>query len=281
MIHTDYNIDNNAILGEGLAKVVCATHVVTGDVKAAKLVNISNDGLETFYNEAQILQYLNSIDCKNIVRLVSSSIYKDTGIIIMERLERDLLDLVLENSLSLSQKKEIFRQICNGVKECHDNGIAHLDIKPENVLVNISNENNFTVKLVDFGASQHKDNKGMVYRVRGTIHYNAPEVFSQTQNGVDGNAADIWSLGILFHVLFTGTWPVQTDNPEELRSLLTRGSLHMSSLLSKEQTKFLQSILLVNPARRPNIDKILQSSYLFDGRRKKSKKLSVRRLFSK
>jgi len=276
----NYKIHYNQIIGEGCSRVVQATHKVTGDVKAAKVININNDPekRDVFFNEAQMLQYLNSLSCENIVQLSCSSIHNQVGSIIMEKMDYDLLDLILDNTLSDQQKKDIFRQICIAIKQCHDNNVAHLDVKPENVLVNISESGDIKVKLADFGGSQRMDN-GFVYGVKGTIHYNAPEVFTQTQQGLDGRAADAWSLGILLHVLLTGTWPIQTNDPIELRALLAKGKLHLSEALSKEQMKFITSLLQMHPIRRPTIDKILQSPFVKERRRKKTFGIA-RRLFT-
>merc|ERR1711900_67858 len=99
----------------------------------------------------------------------------------------------------------------------------------------------------DFGGSQFVSGTDMVFSVRGTMHYNAPEVFTQTDEGIDGKMADIWSLGILLHVLLTGTWPIQTNNVEELRKLLSKGKIQFSPLLTEEQTSFIASLLAVKP----------------------------------
>jgi calcium-dependent protein kinase len=53
---------------------------------------------------------------------------------------------------------------------CHNQGIVHRDIKPENILLETEKENNFSIKIIDFGASiEIKDNK--LTEIIGTVYY--------------------------------------------------------------------------------------------------------------
>ena len=263
MIHQDFLVDAYDILGVGCSKVVKAVHQPSKKVYVAKLLELSDrreEMLRVFYNEAQILQVLHGEN--NIVNLVTSCISANTAIIILERLQGDLLEIILDNEITLNQKMTIFSEICFGVQQCHNNGVAHLDIKPDNILVSTTADSSFIVKLADFGTSQIMDENDTVFNVKGTLHYNAPEVFTQSRTGVDGKKADIWSLGILLHVLLSGTWPVRTNDPEELRELLSKGILHYSPQLTKEQHRFISKLLSLDPKQRPSIEGIISSEFL-------------------
>jgi serine/threonine protein kinase len=116
-----------------------------------------------------------------------------------------------------------FRQVCLGVQTLHDAGVAHLDIKTDNVFARLAGVTRFVSCLAvgDFGTafevfegvlSEHAgssaalrgDAKYLTGPV-GTPLYMAPElVTASTLQPCDAFAADIYSLGVLVSVLITG-----------------------------------------------------------------------------
>ena len=116
-----------------------------------------------------------------------------------------------------------------------------------------------TVKLSDFGASKKLPASGLIKRVVGTEVYSPPEVVLPSTDLVDGRKADIWSLGILFHALFTGTWPFSATTPETLRLHLAAGKVTLSAVLSPAERSFLEPCLHQDPSLRPTIEQVLAS----------------------
>ena len=117
-----------------------------------------------------------------------------------------LLD-VGEQGLVLRYDKvlDLFSQVLEGVKHLHRFGIAHRDIKPQNILV--SGEQ---LKLTDFGSSFMPED--LYTRTRengGTVLYSAPEVVGVSTKLKDEGAyfrADIYSLGVLLYHLVTSAF---------------------------------------------------------------------------
>ncbi len=104
-----------------------------------------------------------------------------------------------------------------GLVYIHKKGIIHRDIKPENILMM-----NGVPKITDLGLAQVIRKSG-VRGKSGTLIYEAPEVLQEEKYG---QAADIWSLGIVFlelllgqriFELVKGTLPpgVRTDFPSQ------------------------------------------------------------------
>ncbi|KAF2678766.1 kinase-like protein [Lentithecium fluviatile CBS 122367] len=101
----------------------------------------------------------------------------------------------------------IFAQIAEAVAHVHENGIAHRDLKVENILV----ARDGTVKLIDFGSSAPSRN--MVTGARliswanwiGTPVTMAPEVNGETFYNME--KADLWSLAVIFLRLWLGVYP--------------------------------------------------------------------------
>lgn len=90
------------------------------------------------------------------------------------------------------------------LEEMEKNNIAHMDIKPENIMVSSAVGARkskkwmpFILKLVDFGLAQ----KGNGDKFRGTLGCIAPEVYEWPEGGYLVTKADMWSLGTVLHEL--------------------------------------------------------------------------------
>jgi serine/threonine protein kinase len=100
------------------------------------------------------------------------------------------------------EARDLFCQLVEAVAHLHSIGMAHRDIKPDNVLF-FDN----TPKLVDFGLSCWSDGRDPLDRRNkrvGTKEYAAPELFDDTVVISDPRPADIYSLGQLFSELVLG-----------------------------------------------------------------------------
>jgi len=98
-----------------------------------------------------------------------------------------------------------FLQMMNGLKECHDAGIIHRDIKPQNLLLDAY----FQLKITDFGLSKLcKDADAAVLKTHfvGTRGYQAPELLKKKRYG---KACDIFSAGVVLFILLTGYPPFE------------------------------------------------------------------------
>lgn len=103
-----------------------------------------------------------------------------------------------KKSIPEDQTRIILKGVLNAIKYCHDKGIAHCDIKPENFLLK-NDSITSDVKLIDFGQS-NKDGKQKMTREVGTLLYVSPEVLK----GDYTLDTDMWSVGCLLYVLLAG-----------------------------------------------------------------------------
>ena len=107
----------------------------------------------------------------------------------------DLLDILNSyNSLNTKNLCESYLiQIMDAIEYLHENNIAHLDIKLENLIIHEG-----TVKLIDFGnACKITDKKCIVYG--GTFDYLSPEVLKKMP--FDAKSADVWAFGVVLYNL--------------------------------------------------------------------------------
>ncbi|KAG0598648.1 hypothetical protein M758_12G090800 [Ceratodon purpureus] len=206
---------NYKLLGSGSgASGVCSTTWL--GVPCAKKEFHAQASERFFLEEAGILAYLKH-PC--IVNFFCCGNGKEKGdrFIAMELMEKSLLDLIegqRDMHFSLPVVVDIILQIARGMCYLHEQGVAHCDLKPGNVVVNKLTYSNhpdyFCVKLVDFGMSKTKVqvSKSNTISVRGvgTTRYRAPEVHPKAHPDGKGKAnwfrADVYSFAITCaHVL--------------------------------------------------------------------------------
>lgn len=245
----------NSIVREG-------EHQATGEnviIKEIKLETQSHK--EVFKNEVYLLGKLS--ECKYIVKAYSSFILNGSGFIIMEKVESDLLSLISEKPLKEHIAKSIFHQIVLGLHFMHEHRVCHRDIKPENILVQRilgDKEPYYQVKLCDFGsACEWKSEDKTVTGVQGTLMYVAPEVKKRLP--YNPQKADIYSLGILLHVILTALFPYDSSygkNP----SLSKEPEIIFSRKLPSDAKDLLKKMLYKKPSSRIEMRGILNHEWL-------------------
>jgi len=138
---------------------------------------------------------------------------------VMEHVEgADLARMIETHTLQPTQALEIVSQICDALQYAHEQGIIHRDIKPANVLV----ARDGRVKVADFGLARLRDEADtadarltQTGTVVGTPDYMAPE---QRDGRALDQRADIYSLGVLFYEMLTGTLPRGAWEPPSHRA---------------------------------------------------------------
>ncbi|TLD16989.1 uncharacterized protein PgNI_02517 [Pyricularia grisea] len=166
------------------------------------------------------------------------------------------------------------KQLIRGVEHLHSLGIAHCDLKPENLLLTARG----LLKISDFGCSQFvhdldgdDDGHGkkrllMVAGARGSRPYIAPEEY--TADEFDGPAADVWACGVIymFMRLFRHLWYAAMDNDEcytryVLGRRLEEGYAPLEALETDECRNVVYSMLDPVPSRRLTASQFLRSEW--------------------
>ena len=245
-ITNDYDVQNTIGKG-GYGEVKKVIHKLTGEVRAMKIIkkeSCDETYLKSLQNEINILRQL---DHPNVIKLFE--IYQDTSNIYMvtEFLGGgELFDvLVKKRCLSESIAAKIIKQVLQALTYCHSKKIVHRDLKPENLM--LESEDQWTVKVIDFGLSRFfSSDKKMCQRL-GTPYYIAPEVLKKKYD----EKCDIWSIGVILHVLLSGAPPFQGRTDEQIFEAIQMGYVSYSSSewksVSNEAKIFIKKLLNVNP----------------------------------
>jgi serine/threonine protein kinase len=122
--------------------------------------------------------------------------------------------------LSVSERLNLFVQVCQAVQHAHQKGIIHRDLKPSNILV-APYDDRPVPKVIDFGlakALHHSLTERTLHTahetVLGTPLYMSPEQAQLNNLDVD-TRSDIYSLGVLLYELLTSTTPLEKQRFKE------------------------------------------------------------------
>jgi tetratricopeptide (TPR) repeat protein len=147
---------------------------------------------------------------KNVIRIFDLGQSDGIKFITMDFVEgQDLKSLLLEKTkLAPEQAARIMLQICRALEAAHNEGVIHRDLKPQNIMLDA----NGRVCVMDFGIARSAYLPGMTQTgmLIGTPEYMSPE---QGRGEKLTERSDIFSLGIIFYELLTGTSPYHSDTP--------------------------------------------------------------------
>ncbi len=141
---------------------------------------------------------------------------------VMELVEgSDLQMLMQDGPLAVPRAVEIVRQVSDALEAAHAEGLMHRDVKPSNVLLDKADR----VKVSDFGLTRLLGDGAraalptMTGAVLGTPEYMSPE--QARQEAVD-QRADLYSTGVMFYEMLTGTLPRGVFDPPSKRTRANR-----------------------------------------------------------
>jgi serine/threonine protein kinase len=182
----------------------------------------------------------------------------------------DLFDMMMNHGTTIDDKliRTYFKQLIEGLEYLHDNGVAHMDLKLENILIG----EDYNLKIADFDLSYLSgDNKILS---KGTKFYRSPELIQG--RCFDTTTADIYSAGIILFTLKTrGMLPHAEDS--QVSGIDFAGLLYTQNdqfwnkhceIQNKDETFFeddfkalFNALVSLNPENRPTIAQIKQSKW--------------------
>uniref|UniRef100_A0A1B0CBV1 Protein kinase domain-containing protein n=2 Tax=Lutzomyia longipalpis TaxID=7200 RepID=A0A1B0CBV1_LUTLO len=203
-------------------------------------------------------------DSEHIVKLHSVHETQSEIALILELATGGELQAILDNvgELTESQARTCMREILRALQYLHKKCIAHLDLKPQNILL-CGGTVEDGLKLCDFGISRVVEEGGKIREILGTPDYVAPEVLNYEPLCLE---TDIWSVGVLAYVLLTGCSPFGGDTKQETFLNISQCSLTFPEELfegvSAEAIDFIRSALRIKPCDRMSAAQCLEHKWL-------------------
>ncbi|KYB28374.1 MAP/microtubule affinity-regulating kinase 3-like Protein [Tribolium castaneum] len=249
-------------IGKGnFAKVKLAKHVPTGKEVAIKIIDktqLNPSSLQKLFREVRIMKML---DHPNIVKLFQVIETDKTLYLVMEYASGgEVFDyLVLHGRMKEKEARSKFRQIVSAVQYCHQKRIIHRDLKAENLLL----DSEMNIKIADFGFSNEFTPGNKLDTFCGSPPYAAPELFQGKK--YDGPEVDVWSLGVILYTLVSGSLPFDGSTLRELRERVLRGKYRIPFYMSTDCENLLKKFLVLNPAKRANLETIMKDKWMNQG----------------
>eukprot|EP00834_Sanchytrium_tribonematis_P001847 NODE_48_length_31852_cov_1.054168.p14 type:complete len:288 gc:universal NODE_48_length_31852_cov_1.054168:10897-11760(+) len=186
----------------------------------AKVELVSKDGqqfalksgeVQNEYNILKNIHHPNIVKCEQYIPLGNSA-----GLLLEYVKGGELFCLIAFhfNLMKIEWINRIMTDLCDAVYYLHDNGIAHRDIKLENILLysKVDVDSNppvfpFSIKLCDFGLATSEESST---KNCGSKEYAAPELILQQE--YDPKQTDMWSIGVVWYACCCGQLPFGDQN---------------------------------------------------------------------
>ena len=217
--------------------------------------------LERFLREAELGRALHH---PNIVRIFDRGQVGPIPYFAMELIDGETLRARLERDgrLDSTLATAITAQVAEALDYAHHKGVIHRDLKPSNIML----ERSGGVKVMDYGIarSTHLEGVTLTGYFMGTPHYSAPEAIEAKAEP----RSDLYSLGIVFFEMLTGSLPFRGGNVLEVlhhqRETPPPVPSSVNYALSKELDRIVLRLLSKQPADRSTAEELLNdlSDYL-------------------
>uniref|UniRef100_A0AAZ3RU38 calcium/calmodulin-dependent protein kinase n=1 Tax=Oncorhynchus tshawytscha TaxID=74940 RepID=A0AAZ3RU38_ONCTS len=241
-------------LGKGAFSIVKrCMRISSGQEYAAKIINtkkLSARDHQKLEREARICRLLKH---PNIVRLHDSISEEGFHYLVFDLVTGGELfeDIVAREYYSEADASQCIQQILESVNHCHQSGIVHRDMKPENLLL-ASKLKGAAVKLADFGlAIEVQGDQQAWFGFAGTPGYLSPEVLRKDPYG---KPVDMWACGVILYILLVGYPPFWDEDQHRLYQQIKAGAYDFPSpewdTVTPEAKDLINKMLTINPAKR-------------------------------
>mmetsp|Transcript_2143 Transcript_2143/g.8427 ORF Transcript_2143/g.8427 Transcript_2143/m.8427 type:complete len:629 (+) Transcript_2143:790-2676(+) len=272
-VHERWDVDEK-VLGKGaFGEVVTGRAKDNPEVQVAiknmRLRGVPEEQLALFEGECASLRLLCDMDKSHrLLHAYEVSEHNNTLSIVLELCRGGpLFDrIVKKGTYSEMDAARDLRKMLEDIKFLHSIGIAHRDIKPENFM--FTKEGVSQLKLIDFGFAIYSDDpEHMVNDFLGTIQYLPPEIVRR--QWYQPKKADIWSLGVVVYVMFSGRFPfgnAMGKNVEMLFQRIVRKEPDFRGgawvHVSESCKDLVRWMLNKNPRLRPTAEEALKHPWL-------------------
>lgn len=265
-----YKLDPEPFATGMFASVRRCRSLETGEVFAAKFssrMRYGEDCTKEIHHEIALLSLCSP--SPRIIRLHDVFQTPNMFIIVMEFAPGGDMQTIIDDNLVPfeSDVVKFIQNVVEGLAYLHHRKIAHLDIKPQN-LVMMGDFPDCDIKVCDFEISRVILDGSEVHEILGTPEYVAPEILHYEPITL---AADMWSLGVTTYVLLTGFSPFGGETDQETFLNISRAQVDFPDELfedvSEEAKDFVKKLLVRNAGDRMTAKESLKHPWLAKARK--------------
>jgi len=224
---------------------------ITKKTLAIKIIKMENCDVKEearIMNEVSILQSLNH---QNILRVHDFFEESPEFFVVMELMQGgDLYDSIVSRTFYAENDARLMaKSLLSAVEYMHERGVAHRDLKPQNLLLKTADSH--MLKVADFTFSKRVHMPKSLFTRCGTPTYVAPEIL---KNHPHDNSADMWSVGVIIYTCLVGYPPFIEENQTVLFHKIRFGEYEFFDSdwhgISNESRDLIKKLLVVDPDRR-------------------------------
>ncbi|HKD18029.1 MAG TPA: serine/threonine-protein kinase, partial [Thermoanaerobaculia bacterium] len=195
------------------------------------------DTLERFKREIQLSS---RVTHPNVLRVFDLGESDGIKFLTMQFVDGRDLSTILKKQGKLPNERllKIFRQVAEGLKAAHDQGVIHRDLKPQNIMIDSHDH----VYVTDFGLAKHAEQSGMTQTgaVIGTPFYMSPE---QVKGEPVDQRSDIYALGVILYQMAAGVVPFSGGTPFEIMMKRVQRPAQPVVELNAELPRYVQKVI--------------------------------------
>jgi serine/threonine protein kinase/Tfp pilus assembly protein PilF len=199
-----------------------------------------------FFREARSASALNH---QNIITIYEIDEFEGKCFISMELIEgKSIKGLTGQKALSVKKALDIAMQIAEGLKNAHEKGIVHRDLKSDNIMLTPDK----IVKIADFGLAELRGAPTLTSQpsITGTLPYASPE---QLQGLTTDERTDIFSFGVVLYEMVTGRLPFLSEYEQATIYSILNEEPEPVTKLNKEIPEELEKIIGKALEKRPEL----------------------------
>lgn len=194
---------------------------------------------------------------ESIVKFFDFFSDRTSSFLVMERLKGKTLNRIRNgnpNLFTFNQRVSLLGEIVKSLAYIHSCSIVHGDLKPSNIFIC----NDQTIKIIDFGLSSSPNRRPPNTVYAFSTKFASPE---RILGGVPYYRDDIYALGCITHIIFTGKHPFDNISSIEAKQL----NLTPPKILGIDQKTqiIIDEMLSFNPTNRPSDAITLYSSFSY------------------
>ncbi|KAI4297813.1 hypothetical protein L6164_037678 [Bauhinia variegata] len=236
--------------GELFKGTYCSQEVA---IKVLKAERVDSDMQKEFSQEVYIMR---KVRHKNVVQFIGACTKHPNLCIVTEFMAGGSVYDYLHKQKGVFKFPSLLKvaiDVSKGMNYLHQNNIIHRDLKAANLLM----DENWIVKVADFGVARVKAQSGVMTAETGTYRWMAPEVIEHKPYD---HKADVFSFGVVLWELLTGKLPYEYLTPLQAAIGVVQRSLR-PTIPKNTHPKFaelLERCWQKDPALRPDFSEIIE-----------------------